>query len=585
MESDSKQTDEKTIGKTLVIYLGSAWVFIEAFNFIIDKYRLDAAILDIIILLVIFGLPASVIYASFKQQFTTKAIIFQSINLIIAIGVISYDQISPNVINPTEIRLLNFKSNQQKLAESIRSIAILPFSNLTGNPEKKYLSAGIHDAIISEMGQVGAIRVTSRTSTLQYNDTEKTIQQIASELDVDAIIEGSVLLVDTIIRVQVKLMSAYPEELQLWTHTYDTPLNDLLKVYGDMTMSIVQEINVALSSEEQSLLTESKTVNADAYEAYLKGKYSMGLLSKEGIEAAMGYFMKAIELDPEFASAHAGLGGIWAFLKQMDFVSSDEANPHIIANLNKALELDSTLADTYYWDAVKKIWTDYDWEAGEKSFKKALSLNPNFSEARGLYSNYLICEGRWSESENQMSKALEVDPNNPFIRVLQGMLYLNEEKYDSLIPLYTAMQKNMPTNPLLNLGLFIAYYQTENLELALEQTKLKLELEGHKDFIKLLEQEYERSGYKKSLERLAFALESQDTLFFSAQSIQCYYAIAGNEDKTMDWIEKGFIRKDPDMPVIAVNPLLKPYKDNNRYKEMVKKMNLPLNKYYTSVSK
>lgn len=563
-------TDKRQIGKTIFVYLGSAWIFIEAFNFLIDRYNLDTAVLDVIILLVIFGLPATIIHSWFVHRFTPKAIFFHVINIILAISTISYNFVNPDSINPTEIRLLNFKSDQKKAAESIESIAILPFSNYTGDSEKDYLSDGIHDALISEMGQIGAIRVISKTSTLSYANSEKTMQQIASELNVDAIIEGSLLSAEDIIQVQIKLINVFPEELQLWSQTYEASLDDLLNVYGEMTQSIAKEVNVTLSPEEEILLKKSRTVDPLAYEAYLKGKYSMGLLSKEGIQAAMGYFNQAIEIDPDFAPAYGGLGGIWVFLKQMDFVSADEANPHIITNLNKAFELDSTLAEVYYWSALKEVWTDYDWEGGEKAFLKSLELNPNFSECRALFSHLLMCTYRWDESKVQMMRALKNDPNNPFIKVLHVMQLMNLEEYDSVI----FIAKEMPTNPLVNLGLTIAYTKTEQFDLAIEQVKLKVEMETDTSLASYIDDVYKEKGFKEAMNETAKTLESLDGVYVSAQTLQILYAMADNKDKVLDWIERGYIRRDPDMPYIGVNGLLFPFREDSRFQEILERMNL-----------
>ena len=148
---------ERKVGRTLAVYLGSAWVFIEAFNFLIDKYNWNAGVLNIIILLVIFGLPAAVIYVWFQQKFTKRAIILQVINGLLVISLISYNLIRPNNLNPTQLRLLKFQNNQKKLAESIRSIVILPFTNITGDDSQDFLTFGMHDALISELGQLGAI--------------------------------------------------------------------------------------------------------------------------------------------------------------------------------------------------------------------------------------------------------------------------------------------------------------------------------------------------------------------------------------------------------------------------------------------
>lgn len=573
MEQQTRAEKSK-IGKTIFVYLGSAWVFIEAFNFIIDKYHLDIKVLDVIILLVIFGLPASIIHAWFGHQFTRKSITLHSLNVIIAIGVISFNFINPESLNPTQIRLLNFRSDQKMAAESIQSIAILPFLNYTGDSEKEFLSAGIHDALISEMGKIGALRIISRTSTLAYLNSEKTVQQIASELNVDAIIEGSLLSADENIRVQLKLINAFPDELQLWTQSYDVSLNNLLNAYGKITQSIAMEVNATLSPEEEMLLKKSRIVHPQAYEAYLKGKFSMGLLSKEGIQAAMGYFNQAIEIDPDFAPAYGGLGGIWAFLKQMDFVSADDAKPHIITNLNKAFELDSTLAEVYYWNAIKEVWTDYDWIEGEQAFIKSLELNPNFSESRALFSHLLMCTYRWEESKLQMKRALKNDPNNPFIKVLHIMQLMNLAEHDSVIFMASSLQKNMPTNPLVNLALLNSYNKTGQYDLAIEQVKLKVEIEADTSLSTYIQDLYKEKGFKEAMNETAKTLESLDGVYVSAQTFQILYDMAGNKDKVLDWLEKGYIRRDPDMPYIGISNYASSYREDPRFQDILMRMNL-----------
>ena len=583
-----KELKRRHVHRSLAIYAGTAFIILEAATIIFPRWDLPDWTIDLMLYLLILGAFITLIVAWIfditpqgvqktkpLEEFTEpekstdskvwKAATYISLVIIVALVIFNIVPIGKSV-----------------RSGDIQSLVVLPFDNFTGSNESEYYVAGMHSSLITDLGQLGALRVMCKTTANSFKGTGMSVPQIASKLKVDAVVEGSIsCLGDDSVCVQIRLISAIDEEQQLWVQDFRVAKSQIYNFYNNVTKKISREINIVLTPQEESLLAESKTVNPHAYDAYLKGKYSMGLLSQEGITAAMGYFQKAIDLDPEFAAAYGGLGGIWVFLKQMDFVSTDEANPHIMTNLNKALELDSTLADVYYWDALKKVWTDYNWEAGEKSFKKALAMNPNFSEARGLYSNYLMSEGRWTESEFQMSKALETDPNNPFIIVLQGMLLMIEEKYDSCVQILTPLQKSMPTNPLINLGLFVSHYKNNNFDLAMEQTKLKLELEGHKNMITLLEKEYKSFGYKKSLEKIAIALENKDSSYVSAQSMQYYYAISGNEDKTMDWIEKGYIRKDPDMPIIAVHPLLIPYRNNSRYKEMVRKMNLPLNKFYT----
>lgn len=575
MSSDSANR-KGSIFQTAIVYLGGAWVFIEAFNFIIDKYRLDAQILDVIIILVIFGLPASIIHARFGSPLNKQSIMLHTVNALVAIAVIGYQQINPSSFHPREIRLLHFQNQQRSAAESIRSIAILPFSNYTGDEKKDFLSAGVHDALISEIGQVGALRVISKTSVLPYVSTQKTIQDISKELNVDAIIEGSMIGAGESIRLQLKLINAFPEEMQLWTSTYELDMTNLIEVYGKMITGIAKEINISLSPSEEQMILQKRKVNPAAYEAYLKGKYSMGLLTKDGIEAAMGHFNNAIQIDPEFAEAYGGLAGIWAFLKQMDIVPTQQANPHIVSNLSKAIELDSTIADVHYWDAIKKVWTDANWTGGEKAFKKALKINPNFSEAHGLYSNFLMGANRLDESRAEMDKALLLDPENPFIIVLNCVLLAIEGKHEEAVQLLVSIQENSPRHPLTNLGLIINYYMLGNDQRCIEQIKIKLELEDHAEVIPEVSATFESEGLKAASLKAAQLLEEKDKGLLTSQSMQILYAIGGDPDKTLDWIELGLLRKDADKASFLINPIFDPYRGNERYRELERILKLEI---------
>ena len=243
-----EQANKGNIVKTLIVYLGGAWVLIEALNFLIDKYNWNTTILDVIILLVIFGLPAVLIYTWFQQKFTRKAIILQAINGVVAIAVIVFTLSSPGSLNPTQLRLLKFKDNQKQLAESIQSILVLPFDNYTGNEDSEYYVAGMHSSLITDLGQIGALRVISNTSSRFFKGVDMPISQIASELDVDAAIEASIsCLGDDSVCVQVRLISASVEEQQLWVQDYRIEKTQILNFYNDVAKKISKEINIVLA--------------------------------------------------------------------------------------------------------------------------------------------------------------------------------------------------------------------------------------------------------------------------------------------------------------------------------------------------
>ena len=572
---DSSDQPLKNLGKAIIVYLGSAWLFLEMTNFLVDRFQLDSVLIDTLLWIIIFGLPAFTIYIYFGHRFPWKAIVLHAINLTLATTVIGYHLLNPERLDPTHLRLLQFKNDQTELASSIRSIAILSIDNYTGNNSNDFLSAGIHDALISELGKVSAIRVISRTSTLPYVDSNKSVQEIARELKVDAIIEGSLLAADEIVRVQMKLISAFPEEMQLWSDTYDTPMIDILQVYSKMTKVIAKEINITLTPGEQRLLATNRKVNPEAYEAYLKGKYSMGMLSQESIQAAMGHFQRAIEIDPDFAPAYGGLGGIWAFLKQMDLVTSEQAESPIKSNLQKAKELDSTLAEVYYWEAVTSVWTDYNWEKGMAQFRKSIEINPNHSEARALFAhlNWILLDHK--QAREQFKEALEIDPENPFIKVLHSAYFgLGSVDPDSAIAILTPLQKMMPTNPLVNLVMLASYHQKGNDDQAFEQLKIKIHLETDTSLYDWMNDTYMKVGLKGVARETAQFLEQHYYRSLSAQTFQVLYHIAGAEEKSLDWLEKGYIRRDADMPYIKAVYYARYYRSHPRYQEILNKMNL-----------
>ncbi len=461
-------------------------------------------------------------------------------------------------------------------SESIRSLAVLPISNFTGDDTQSYFVAGVHDAVIAELGQLGALRVIGKQSTLQYKDSQKTISEIASELHVDALVEASIISISDSIRIQLKLIRAFPEEQQLWSKIYTSKISNILDIYGEIALSIANVIDLKLRPELETRFTRAREVNPDAYQAYLQGQFNMGFLTPEGQQAAMDYFNKAIEIDPDYAMPYAGLMGVWAFSKQMDFVSTEEANPMIEKYIAEALKRDNQSAEIYYWKGIKNIWTDFDFEEGEKSFQRCIELNPNHSLARAYSSHLSMMLKKPDEMRVRMRKALEIDPNNLLIQVLATVELMIEADYDSCINELKRLQTIMPNHPLLMMNLFVCYTETGKFELAVVDLIKMLRQLADETVVETFENAYANSGFQNALNITADTWVSRsDTTFASAQQVTMLYAYGGNVDKAMDWLETGYMRMDPDIPYIGVTPYLRPYHNEPRYLEIMKKMKLP----------
>jgi adenylate cyclase len=495
------------------------------------------------------------------------AVGFSLIVLLIVTGILSWDTIFRNL----------FMDERQRTLESVRSVAVMPFNNFTGDDSLAHWMSGMHDDLSSKIGQLGALRVTSTRSTLAYANSQKNSQDIASELNVDALVEISVKEFGDSIKLQLKLIKAFPEEEQLWLLSFDIVKSDISNLYSEIAIDIASEINLKLSPLEEVLLGKSQTVNPEVYEAYYNGKFNMGFLTQEGQNAAIDYFSKAIEIDPDFAPAHAGLGGVWGFLKQMDYATSDVADPKIEEHLNRALALDSTLADVYYYQAIKKVWKDFDWEGGERAFKQSINLQPNFSESKALYSHFLMCLNKWDEAWEQMNEALMVDPNNPFVQVLSSVLLENQEKYVMAIEKLEPLEQKMPNNPLITHILLISYAKMEQHEKAVHQVKKHMHQIGFDWVINTLDEAYQERGFKYAINHTANILsQSSDTVFVPSQTLFTLFALAENREMTLHWVERNYIRRDPTMPYIAVFCILKPYHNEPRFIDIVKSMDLKL---------
>ena len=562
----------KHIGKIMLAYAGAGWVIIQVVNLIISQYEWSVAFIDITILIFLFGLPAALMYSLYGTVISNKTKLIYAINIFLAFSTIGYYLLKPDSLHPNEIKFMKFKGDQKEIAKAIESIAILPFVNHTGDSLNDYLPAAIHDALNNEMGAISSLRVISLTTVRAISKQNKTLQQIAEELNVDAIMEGSIQLANGLIRVNVSLMNAFPEEMQLWSKNYNESLTSLVNVYSKITKNLAEEIELPLTSEEQSKLNRSDKVDPAAYEAYLKGKSSMGLLTENGIKASMGYFERAIELDPNYAPAYAALGGIWGFLKQMNFVTVDQAAQYFGPNIEKAKSLDPNIAEVYYWSAIKLIWTDYNWNEGEASFLKAIELNPNSSETRGLYSNFLLTQNRFEDARKEMDIALQLDPKNPFILTLNSVNLFMEGNYEESIVLGVSLQELIPNNPLVNLSLFQSYAQINDLDNLIRQAIIWLELENHQDVTSIMKKTYEEEGVKAAFLKTCQVLEQKDHTKLYAQTMFSFYAQTGNADKTLDWVEKSYIRRDPDVPAINIVPTLHPFRNHPRLKEIINRL-------------
>jgi adenylate cyclase len=309
----------------------------------------------------------------------------------------------------------------------MRSIAVLPLENLSHDPGQEYFADGMTDELITDLAKISGLRVTSRTSVMKFKgEHREQLPEVAKALDVDTIVEGSVLRVGDKVRITAQLIDA-PSDKHLWAESYERDTRDVLALQDEVALAIAREINVALTPHEQARFANARPVNPQAYEAYLKGRYFLQTYDPAREKKAIGQFEQAIKLDPDFAPAYTGLADAYSFGEGL-FFPATEVMPKAKAAVEKALQLDDTLAEAHTSLGLVKYIYDFDWTGSEREFRRAIALNPSYAEAHDLYGYILACQGRFDESRAELKRALALDPLSAAIAQDAGEgLYLQRE--------------------------------------------------------------------------------------------------------------------------------------------------------------
>ncbi len=292
--------------------------------------------------------------------------------------------------------------------QGFRSLAVLPFENLSGDPAQDYFADGTTEALITELGKIGALRVISRQSMMQYKNTKKSVPQIAAELKVDGVVEGSVLRVGDRVRVSAQLIEADPER-HLWANSYERQVRDVLALHGEMARTIAKEIKVILTPQEETRLAGARALSPAANEAYFRGRYFLERRTKENLEKALADFQQAVALDPTFAPAFASLSEAYLSLVLYEPTHQTELLAKARSASLKALELDDSQSAAHYTLAVDHLF-NWDWSGAELRYRRAIEVNPSNASAHWWYADLLIFQGRMTEAETELRRAEELNP-------------------------------------------------------------------------------------------------------------------------------------------------------------------------------
>jgi len=467
------------------------------------------------------------------------------------------------------------RESSDGLRPRVSSLAVLPLTNLSGDAAQEYFADGMTEALITDLAKIGALKVISRSSTMSYKGTRKPLARIARELKVEAVVEGSVLREGDRVGITAQLIEAATGQ-SLWADRYEKNLTSILSLQSEVAQAIAREIQVTLTPGEQALLARTREVNPEAYEAYLKGLSHFYKLIPPELEKAKQYFEEALEKDPEFALAHVGIALVWIGFRQMGAVPPSEAGPKVKAALDRAFDLDDSVPEAYFALAGDKTWGEWDWEAGEAAFLRAIELKPNYPDAIVYYSNLLCYLGRVDEAVELAERATQLDPFNPLFQSICACTLAFSKRFEEAITRCRNALKASPEDPVALSSLWEIHHHLGNYEEAGKFAKAALVTFGSTQVVDAYDQGYAEGGYKGAMKRVAdlmaeFSRETFVLPFWIAET----YLFAGDKERALEWFEKGYEIQSPMMPYIIWPVYESLLRDESRYQDILRKMDFP----------
>jgi TolB-like protein/DNA-binding winged helix-turn-helix (wHTH) protein/Tfp pilus assembly protein PilF len=457
----------------------------------------------------------------------------------------------------------------------IRSLAVLPLESLSNDASQDYFADGMTDELISDLGQISALRVISRTSVMSYKHARKPLPQIGRELNVDAVVEGTVLRSGDRVRITAQLIEASADK-HLWSQSYEGELRDTLALQNKVARAIADEIRINLNPQEQAALKSVKVVNPGAYESYLKGRYFWNKRTANGLKVALAYFKQAIDEDPSYAQSYSGLADTYALLGDWQYaeMTSKEALPKAKTAAVKALELDGMLGEAHNSLAFCFDAFDWDFDSAGKEFRRAIELNPSYATAHHWYAWHLSVLGRYDEAIAEMRSAKNLDPLSLIINADLAELLLIAHFYDESIRQSRKTIEMDPNFALAHNQLGQAYLQKSMHDEAVTELQKAVQLSGGSPTcIASLARAYAASGKRGEAINLLSELKSRSNPNYSdASEIAVIYAVLGDSDQAMNWLQRGY--EERFNPSVLLRPGFDPLRSDPRFQELMRRIGL-----------
>src|SRR5216117_2428238 len=458
---------------------------------------------------------------------------------------------------------------------SNKSIAVLPFDNLSRDPDNPYFCEGVQDEILTRLAKVADLKVISRTSTQHFKSAPENLRDIAKQLGVTNILEGSVQKAADQVRVNVQLINAMTDA-HVWADTYDRKLTDIFAVESEIAKTIAETLQARLTGSEKSSIAKTPTVNPEAYELYLKGRFFWNKRTGDDLRKSIEYLEQAIAKDPGYALAYAALADSYGILRFYGAASPSESFPQAEAAARKALELDDTLAEAHTSLGQVLLFYDLDFAGSTMEFERAISLDPNYATAHHWYGGGgpLLALGQFDRAIKEGKRAVELDPLSLINNADLGWLYFNARRYNEA---EAQARKTLEMDSHFYLA---HYYLGEVLQFkgqlteAIAEYKKAAELDDDPFVLGLLAQAYAKLGQRdEALKMLGQLQELATRRYATSYSFALVHIALGEKDKAIDWLERAYRdRAGPDIALIKVDPFLDPLRGHPRFEALVQKI-------------
>jgi TolB-like protein/DNA-binding winged helix-turn-helix (wHTH) protein len=458
----------------------------------------------------------------------------------------------------------------------IESLAVLPLNNLSGDPAQEYLAEGIADQLTTELARIGSLRVISRTSTMQYADHPKPMPQIVKDLNVDAVIEGSVQRSGNRMRITAQLIDAR-RDTHLWAQSYERDFGEILELQSSIALDIAAHVKANLSIEEREAFQSRRSTKPEAYEAYIRGRNELGKQTQASMRNSLQYFQRAIDVDPFYAAAYAGLADSFSLLANYGVLPPKQMFPRAEAAARKALELEPSLGEAHASLAFVRHHFDWDWSGAAAEYERALELGPGLPQAHLRYAEYLSNAGRHEEALRQIDRARDLDPLSLTISNNVGRTLFYARRYDETIREMGVVLALSPDRIYARIYSAMAYRQTQNYREAIAEYKRVEAITGQRGVG--LAETYALAGQAREAKEILRHLEvpspsgTLDWVFIAG-----VYVALGDKDQAFSWLEKGYQNRDFFMTYLNVYPSFDPLRSDPHFGRLIARVGIPTGK-------